>query len=235
MPKELSRRHRYPHRATGNIRLILWVFAAFVLGYAAASYYDMAHVIRFIQTVQMHSKVINKALPIALNTQTLEPPKPNFEFYTLLTKAKHGYKREQAPVSMASAQQAAKHELAEAPQAHEPRQPPLPAATVLGSVSVAANEHQPAAARAEEIPSHAAKKESYLIQVAAFSRRDDAEKLKASLLLKGYDVSIVAYKQPNAYWFRVIIGPYGSRTEAERIHGTMARRDHIYGMIRKMA
>ena len=77
-------------------------------------------------------------------------------------------------------------------------------------------------------------KQTYLIQVAAFSKREDAEKLRASLVLHGFDVSVSAINQNANIWHRVMIGPFASYMDAERAQINVAQSDHIKGIIRKM-
>ena len=79
-------------------------------------------------------------------------------------------------------------------------------------------------------------KETYMIQVAAVTRRQDAERLRASLTLKGYGVMIISPTQSQAKvnWFRVVIGPFHSRSDAEKAQLNVARTEHIQGMIRKV-
>ena len=89
---------------------------------------------------------------------------------------------------------------------------------------------------AQSSGSKLAGKETYMIQVAAVTRRQDAERLRASLTLKGYGVMIISPTQSQAKvnWFRVVIGPFHSRSDAEKAQLNVARTEHIQGMIRKV-
>jgi cell division protein FtsN len=77
-------------------------------------------------------------------------------------------------------------------------------------------------------------REAFLIQIAAFNRRQDAEHLKASLALRGFDVTISSFLKNNVNWYRVVVGPFPSRVEAERAQVAVARSERMKGMIRKI-
>lgn len=79
-----------------------------------------------------------------------------------------------------------------------------------------------------------ANKRAYLIQVAAFRRRTDAERVRASLIMKGFDVHIAAVKQQNLDWYRVVIGPFNSREQAEKAQMMIVKSERMKGMIRAM-
>ncbi|WP_019218251.1 SPOR domain-containing protein [Legionella tunisiensis] len=77
-------------------------------------------------------------------------------------------------------------------------------------------------------------KESYLLQLASFKNKQEAERLKAALTLKGFDVHVAMSSQQQGNWFRVILGPFHSRGDAEKARMSIARSERITGMIRKM-
>ncbi|STX50576.1 Sporulation domain-containing protein [Legionella busanensis] len=77
-------------------------------------------------------------------------------------------------------------------------------------------------------------REAFLIQIAAFNRRQDAEHLKAALVLRGFDVAISPILKNNINWYRVVVGPFPSRAEAEKAQIAVARSEHMKGMIRKI-
>jgi len=56
----------------------------------------------------------------------------------------------------------------------------------------------------------------YVLQVASLKNSDDAEELKAKLLLMGYDVAIESQKESGSKWIRVTVGSYERRTLAEK-------------------
>ncbi len=56
----------------------------------------------------------------------------------------------------------------------------------------------------------------YLIQAASFRDADDAETLRASLLLQDLPASMTRVALNDGNWYRVTVGPYDSQTEAGR-------------------
>jgi cell division protein FtsN len=76
--------------------------------------------------------------------------------------------------------------------------------------------------------------DAYLVQVGSFRNMREAERMKAMLVMKGFDVHIASAIQQHVNWYRVIIGPFSSRIEAQQAQGAFARREHVMGMIRKM-
>lgn len=77
-------------------------------------------------------------------------------------------------------------------------------------------------------------KEGYFVQIASFKNRQDAERLKASLILKGFDATISIALQQQTSWFRVAVGPFNSRGEAEKALVALAKVEGVKGMIRKL-
>jgi cell division protein FtsN len=77
-------------------------------------------------------------------------------------------------------------------------------------------------------------KETYGIQVASFKTHPEAERMKAQLILKGFTTTILTLSQPQGNWYRVIIGPFPNKTEAQRVQSEFARSEHVVGMIRKL-
>lgn len=133
-------------------------------------------------------------------------PPPKFEFYTLLANEK---KAQPARTTTAALEKT--------------------------STASATPTTQPAAV----VPVHAeaivpATKETYLVQVASFRRLNEAERLKAALLLKGINVNIHAAVQQGVQWYRVVMGPFASRQQAQQAQQFFSKREHTLGMIRRM-
>jgi cell division protein FtsN len=70
----------------------------------------------------------------------------------------------------------------------------------------------------------AAANTQYIIQVAAFKRAQDADKLKAELTLIGFNVTVSTNTIQGVTWHRVTIGPFPSKQAAEtaqqRLHAS---------------
>ena len=197
---------------------------SFSAGYLCASFYDYTRLSAWVSThvlATQSGSVSGKPL-----IQEANLPKPKFEFYTLLTQDQ----RTGTPIEGASVVGTA----AVAPAVPSPSQPMDLTVTPAGGHARAI---LPVPLLQETLVRAApvlANKEAYLVQLASFRRQQDAERMKASLIMKGFDANIAAVTQQNINWYRVIIGPYASRTDAQRAQGSLARSERIMGMIRKM-
>lgn len=89
----------------------------------------------------------------------------------------------------------------------------------------------PVVASTVEIDTH---KKQYVLQLASFQRREDAEHMLAGLVMRGFEASIKSTTQQGAAWHRVVMGPFSSRLQAEKAQGTIAERERISGIIRRM-
>ncbi|OYV56654.1 MAG: hypothetical protein B7X00_00125 [Legionella sp. 21-45-4] len=76
--------------------------------------------------------------------------------------------------------------------------------------------------------------ERYVLQLASFRRTEDAERLKASLILNGFKVTVVSVQQQQVTWYRVVSEPFTSRSDAMVMQGAVARSQRITGIVRKM-
>ncbi len=144
------------------------------------------------------------ALPPAA-VKEAELPKPKFEFYTLLTKDS----RPGVVVTTPSPE----------PKVAQP------------NVSIEMN--TPSVARTESaLPT--ANRDAFVVQLASFRQVKDAERMRAALSMKGFAVNLVEINQQNTLWYRVVLGPFTSRADAQRIQSAVLRSERINGMIRKM-
>lgn len=91
-----------------------------------------------------------------------------------------------------------------------------------------------------EVPSTAkasasgTKKTIFVVQLASFRYREQAERLRAKLLMKGFDAKISEARQGNAQLFRVMLGPYANLSEAQKAKVVFQAKEHSSGMIRQM-
>ena len=65
----------------------------------------------------------------------------------------------------------------------------------------------------------------FLIQAASFRDADDAETLRAQLLLQDLPVDMTRVSLPDGNWYRVIVGPYDSQTRAIRALTKLREQD----------
>lgn len=73
-----------------------------------------------------------------------------------------------------------------------------------------------AAAPAEPPPPAPPPARAFHIQVASFPQREDAEQLRARLLLQAMPAQTAKVDLENGAWYRVVVGPIASADEAER-------------------
>ncbi len=215
-------------QGTSFSKQLLLVFVCFLVGYLSAAVFDIASVSRWINT-QLLARQATSAATKAVPQQAVLP-KPKFEFYTLLASERPDARVEAikaAPVATA--------------QATPPANPTAVATGTTSTVSVAVNRNSPVSAplaivvSAKPLPAPVVNnKGAYLVQVAAFKSQQEADRMKAALVLKGFVVSISMVSQQNTNWYRVNIGPFASRAQAQQVQGAVARSEHIVGMIRKM-
>ena len=78
------------------------------------------------------------------------------------------------------------------------------------------------------------KKGSYVVQLASFRYYSQAEKFKAKLIMKGFDIKISAIDRGPMRWYRVMLGPYSSSAEAQKANIIFQAKEHASGMVRQM-
>lgn len=207
--------HRRPARRNNQPNLFLVVIVTFVMGYATASFMDIEKLGHWaaskLQTELQEKPEASKPVKAAQL-----PAKPKFEFYTLLTN-------EKVPVSQASSAARA----STAPAVNNSQAAVAAQAVARQSKTSAIVE----VAEGRPLAPTPVVKGGYLVQVASFKYRKDAEHLKGNLILKGYDVQVVPVSQARGNWFRVVIGPYANRTMAQQAQGTLAKNERLKGMI----
>lgn len=205
MEKVYGRRKPQKKHFSGKIVLILF---SFLVGCFTASFIDFLSIAKAISQHFASSPPVKK-----LAQPKKDPVKPKFEFYTLLAKDSSTL----VPV-------------------HKNLQTKETAAPVIPEPSTL---QQPARVLAAELKSAQSKSSSnkktdaYLVQVAAFNRLADAEHLRASLVLTGFDVALSPVQKNNITWYRVILGPFSSQREAEKARITVAASHNMSGMIKR--
>ncbi|MBA2652920.1 MAG: SPOR domain-containing protein [Tatlockia sp.] len=188
------------------------ILASFLIGYLTATVFDFTSLSSWVNT-HLLSKGSQGKPQVQAKAKVPELPKPNFEFYTLLAKDGH------TPATVVAKPQVGQ---------------PMPGTTVIAATT--APVHEPGktiVTEAKPVSVANADKDSYLIQLAAFKNKQDAEHMKAALTLKGFTVSINATSQQQGAWFRVIAGPFNSRALAEKTQLGLAQNERIKGIIRK--
>lgn len=223
MSKHYRRRQARPSN-TGLFRSVMLVCASFLSGYLAASYMDIGHLGLWLASLRPETSQLVPAPQMASHK-----PKPKLEFYTLLT-TNHQPVGQQPPRPAQMASVVAVNKPV-APVVTAKPVAPMNMQIKPASVTLARQINH-------EVKSVATKSatpgQNYTIQVAAFRARQDAEHMKASLLLRGFPVNVSAVGANGATWFRVMVGPFASRAQAEETQSVLIRRERMNGMIRKM-
>jgi len=226
MAKDYVRRRESRKRSNVPQQFLL-VLASFLGGYLTATVFDFTSL-----TAWANKQVLAHQNPqqpeIKPVTKKPEPPKPKFEFYTLLAKDSSvptvNRPTPATNVKPTPLMESNSNTIASTSTS-------TPAATSSHPLDIDVVESKSVTASAT--PAHAGK-ETYLLQIASFNKRPDAEHLKASLALRGFDVIISPTAHGTVTWYRVIVGPFYSRTDAEKAQIIVARSERMKGMIRKM-
>ena len=202
-----KRRSSAPHQ-------VLVIAFSFLLGYFAATVFDVEKLTQWMNTqvLAQHERKPQPTKPAPHQAQL--PPKPKFEFYTLLANEK-GSKEQHAAQNTTS--HAAATEVAT-----KSNESQIPQAAVVKTVD------------AKPTATTQSNNAAFLVQVASFKMRKDAEALKATLTLKGYDVNVVAI-QAQGTWFRVVVGPYHNKLLAQQAQVTLAKNERLRGMVKSAA
>ena len=216
MAKEYTRRRehsRREHSKSGAMSRFLSLLVCFVMGYLLGSLWNVYQLTQWVQ-----SKMSPEKPPVKAIAKRAPPPKPTFEFYTLLSQDKtHASTLHQAEVASTASSPVISHK-----------------SIKEASVATITNKTALAIKTAQPVKEPVNSKEAYAIQIAAFNKREDAEALKGTLVLRGFDVMISPIMQKNMTWFRVMLGPYGSLSLAQKTQVAILRNEHMKGMIRKI-
>lgn len=65
----------------------------------------------------------------------------------------------------------------------------------------------------------------YLLQAGSFRQADDADRRRGELLLLGLDPRVESTEGDTGRWFRVVIGPFESRSAMSRARSLTAQQD----------
>ncbi len=116
-----------------------------------------------------------------------------------------------------------------------PGSPPLPES----ERALAALEDRPGAAAPANAPAvpaaPAADGSSYLLQIGAFKRAEEAEVLRARVALTGFEVSVVQANIDGATWHRVRLGPFARLDDLNRARARLAEAGIEGSVIRQAA
>jgi cell division protein FtsN len=236
-------------RAHQVVPQMLLLGTGFVLGYLTGSAFSFTESMAWVRThVLAEAKTVPATTSEAAHKQGAIP-KPKFEFYTLLAndhaeEIPDTHHTAQAPVALTVtpshvAPQSTLNVAQSVDLSDTTATPPAPLdLTVTQKLPLL---HTPAviATRMDtrvdtrQMPSTMSTG-LYTVQVASFRWLPEAERMKNQLVRKGFDVTIMRSPQGQLNWYRVMIGPFSSRVDAEHAQLIFSAREHVRGMIRKM-
>ena len=136
-----------------------------------------------------------------------EPARPKYDFYTLL------------PESEVILPQALE-ETPPAPPAQKPVTPEEAAKIDAARAQAALNGEVPPPP--PPVIASAPVTTQYVLQAGSFRKRDDADSLRAQIILLGQNVRVETGKVREETWHRVLVGPFASREQLAAAQKTLA-------------
>lgn len=135
------------------------------------------------------------------------PEKPKYDFYTLLPGSevivppeaveKTPPTPEQKPVTP---EEAAKIDAARAEAALAGEVPPPPPVIAKAPVTT-----------------------KYFLQAGSFRRKDDADSVRAQIIMLGQNVNVESGKVRDETWYRVLVGPFATREDLNKSQATLSK------------
>ena len=135
------------------------------------------------------------------NPPAEQPPRPKYDFYTLLPESEvilPPEAKQPEPPAALTAEQARQHEEARAQAALNGQMPPPPPTVAKAPVT------------------------QFFLQAGSFRRQAEAERVRAQIILLGHDVRVESVKVRDEPWFRVLVGPFASREQLNAAQKTLA-------------
>jgi cell division protein FtsN len=68
-------------------------------------------------------------------------------------------------------------------------------------------------------------KTPYILQAASFQKAEDADSLKAKLILEGLDTSVQKFNNKGETWYRVLVGPFNDLNKMNQAKTTLAQHN----------
>lgn len=131
-----------------------------------------------------------------------QPPKPKYDFYTLLPESEvilpPETKQPEPPTAPVTAEEAAKIDEARAQAALNGQVPPPPPTVAKAPVT------------------------QFFLQAGSFRQQAEADRVRAQIILLGQDVRVESVKVRDEPWYRVLVGPFGSREQLNAAQKTLA-------------
>jgi cell division protein FtsN len=235
MARDYGSRHASRRRKNGPSQLLVIVFS-FLVGYLSASIVDFDMLRQWMNKQVLAAQDAKPHAEKPVPHQAELPPKPKFEFYTLLANEKVPSTVQTQATHPAATQPQQATGVAQSSSTPNITQTNPTTAVVANQPPKPINQQQAnptpvkvTEARPTTPPLH---NHAYLVQVASFKARRDAEQMKGILTLKGYEVQVVPVSQPQGNWFRVMVGPYANRDLAQQAQVYLAKNERLRGMVK---
>jgi len=214
--------------SSSGIGSLMLAFVAFVFGYLIATVFGSNQLSSWFNTQVLARQTTQ--LPGQATNQQAQITKPKFEFYTLLAKDQTVRPIPSPPPTQSTQPATVPAQITETA---------TPTAPMDLTVTQKLPLHEPLVTtqpvtKPAPVATVTASAERFMVQVGSFKNLHEAEKMKASLVMKGFEVAISVTNQQHVNWYRVIIGPFASRIQAQKAQLAFAQKEHIVGMVRKM-
>ena len=158
-----------------------------------------------------------------------DSPRTSFDFYDLLPKKVVTVDEPALSSSSEEKSQARRSSTPPPPPRRAPvRPPPTPAAST-GETSTPPQPQTPSAP--STAPSPVPPNARYGVQAGSFREKDEADRLRGSLILEGMEPRIRTSRAADGTWHRVVLGPYQDRAAAEAARSRLRGARGIDGRI----
>ncbi len=212
-----SPRRRKKSNNQGGKKFVFYA-ALLVVGAGAIVFYDHYISPLPLLSTQPQKAVASKTVPKRAFAE------PDYQFYTLLPKGDGTQKTVAAttattkPVAAPKPATTAAPVVASTAQSATPVATTSPAATTTPTATATpiAKTQAPITVAKPIPPSH-----HYAVQLAAFRNYQDADELKAKLILQGYPTTISSASVNGTVWYRLSIGPYNTPAEAKTVQAKL--------------
>lgn len=142
-----------------------------------------------------------------------EPGKPKYDFYTLLPESEVIVPPDALPPATAT------------PPAQKPVTPEEAAKIDAARAQAALNGETPPPAPPVAKPTPSVQPPlttQFFLQAGSFRRKDDAESVRAQIILLGQNVRVESGMVRDETWYRVLVGPFANREQLGRAQKALA-------------
>lgn len=140
----------------------------------------------------------------ALPAKKIEPQKPKYDFYTLLPESEvivppDALTAEKPAQKPLTPEEAARIDAARAEALLNGQAPPAPSTVAKAPVTT-----------------------EFFLQAGSFRKREDADKVRAQIVMLGQNVQVESGTVREEVWYRVLVGPFANREQLARAQKSLA-------------